>query len=129
MKKILKICSILCFGLSIPLLILINWYFFDFGLLAMFISIAAGLIFDQIRRIFYPNFTVDSLKLYRRNKTLKLIALLLFLLSPMALIYGNRAQGNLGTIFFFVLVGLGLLLDLVANIRFPFSKTSAASQT
>jgi len=122
MKTTLRSCSIICFAAAIPLLVIVNWYFYGYGLLSMFVSVCIGLIFDQIIRISYPTFTVSNYSLYKKNKIMKLFALILFVMSPMVFVYGNRFQDSYGTISFFILVGIGLIIDFIAQSRFPFSK-------
>lgn len=128
MKTILRICSIICFMAAIPLLIIVDWYLYGYGLLSMFIFISIGLLFDQIIRIFYPPFDVNNITLYKKNKAIKLIALLLFVMSPMVFVYGNRFQDSYGTILLFALVGIGLIMDIFAQKLFPFSKLSEGAK-
>lgn len=54
---------------------------------------------------------------YKKNKLLKLSALILFVMSPNALIYGNQFK-KLG---FILLIGTGVFLDQMAQIRYPYS--------
>ena len=122
MKSKLRVCSIICFVAASPSLVIVDWYMHGSGLLCMFAFACIGLIFDQIIRITYPTTAITDNSLYRKNKILKLLSLVLFVMSPMALIYGNRFQHNFGTIMFFVFVGLGLTIDILAQTFFPLSR-------
>lgn len=122
MKSKLRVCSIICFVAAIPSLIVVDWYLYGYGLLCMFAFACIGLIFDQIIRITYPTVAIKDSSLYRKNKILKLLSLILFVMSPMALIYGNRFQHNFGTIMFFVFVGIGITIDMLARTFFPHGK-------
>jgi hypothetical protein len=88
----------------------------------MFAFACIGLIFDQIFRITYPTTAIPDISLYRKNKIMKLLSLVLFVMSPMALVYGNRFHNYFGTIMFFVFVGIGLANDNLAKTFFSLSK-------
>lgn len=121
-KKTFKAWSILSFFIAIISLIVVDWYFHDYGLLIMFIFISLGLIFDQLSKLYSPPNTVYNYIFYKKNKLLKLCSLILFVMSLPALIYGNQFFNNLGFIAFAFLIGIGIILDQIAQIRYPYSK-------
>lgn len=121
-QKTLKFGSVLSFFISIVSLIVVDWYFYGYGLLFMFVFISLGLILEQFSRIYFPTTTVNNYISYKKNKLLKLSALILFVMSPIALIYGNQILNRLGFITFVLLIGTGLFLDQIAKIRYPYSK-------
>ena len=120
-KKTLRICSILSFFTAISSLIVVDWYFHGYGLLIMFVFISLGLTFEQFSRIYFPSTPVSNYTSYKKNKLLKLWALILFVMSPMALIYGNQFLNKLGIFAFVLLVGIGIVLDQIAQMRHPYS--------
>lgn len=120
MKTALQIGSIICFVAIIPSLVVVNWYFYGYGLLSMFTLVCIGLILDQIRRIAFPAFEIQDTIQYRRNKTIKLLSLILFVMSPMVFVYGNKFQNSFGTIAFFIIIGIGLIIDVLAQTFFPY---------
>ncbi len=121
MKSQLRVCSLICFVVAIPSLVIVDWYVHGYGLLSMFVSACIGLVFDQIIRINYPTVSIIDTSLYKKNKILKLLSLILFVMSPMILIYGNRFQHNFGTLMFLVFVGVGIAVDILARVFFPLS--------
>ena len=121
MKSQLRVCSLICFVVAIPSLVIVDWYVHGYGLLSMFVSACIGLVFDQIIRINYPTVPITDIYLYKKNKILKLLSLILFAMSPMALIYGNRFHHNFGTLMFLVFVGVGISVDILARVFFPLS--------
>jgi len=121
-EKKLKTWSILSFFVAIVSLIIVDWYFHGYGVLIMFVFISMGLIFNQLSKIYFPIATVSNYVAYKNNKLLKLLALILFVMSPMALIYGNQMMEKLGIVTFVLLIGIGIVLDQIAGICCPFSK-------
>jgi hypothetical protein len=121
-QKTLKFGAVLSFFISIVSLIVVDWYFHGYGLLFMFVFISLGLILEQLSRIYFPTTMVNNYVCYKKNKLLKLWALILFVMSPIALIYGNQIFNKLGFISFALLIGTGIFLDQIAQIRYPYSK-------
>lgn len=121
-QRTLKSWSILSFFISIVLLIVVDWYFHGYGLLIMFVFISIGLIFEQLSRIYFPTIAVNNYIFYKKNKLLKLCALILFVMSPIALIYNNQIFKKLGFIGFVLLIGAGIVLSQIAQIRYPYSR-------
>ncbi|SDO14638.1 hypothetical protein [Acetanaerobacterium elongatum] len=121
-SKTLKRWSLICFIAALPALIVTDWYLKGFGLLVLFILLAAGLIFDQLARIYYPAYTVDNPAAFRRHRLLQLYTLILFLMSPMAVVYGNRLNLAFGVTAAALMIGLGLVLDQVARSRYRYHK-------
>lgn len=66
-----------------------DWHFHGYGLLMMFIFISHGLTFEQFLIIYFHSTPVSEYTYYKNYKLLKLWALIPFVISPMALIYGN----------------------------------------
>ena len=111
----------LSFFTAISSLIVVDWYFHGYGLLIMFIFISLGLTFEQLSKIYFPSTPVSDYTSYKKNKLIKLGALILFVMSPMALIYGNQFFNKLGFFAFVMLIGIGIVLDQIAQIRHPYS--------
>ena len=122
-KKILRNCSILSFFTAISSLIVVDWYFHGFGLLIMFVFISLGLTFEQFSRIYFPSTPVSDYTSYKKYKLIKLWALILFVMSPMALIYGNKIFNKLGFFAFFLLLGIGIALEQIAQMHHPYSSS------
>lgn len=59
-QKMLKFWSVLSFFISIISLIVVDWYFHDYGLLVMFVFVSLGLIFERLSRIYFPTTTVNN---------------------------------------------------------------------
>lgn len=121
-QKMLKFWSVLSFFISIISLIVVDWYLHGYGLLVMFVFISLGLMFEHFSRIYFPTTTVNNYISFKKNKLLKLSALILFVMSPIALIYANQIFNKLGFISFVLLIGTGIFLDQIAQIRYPYSK-------
>ena len=121
-QRTLKTWSILSFFISIVSLIVVDWYFHGYGLLTMFVFISIGLIFEQLSRIYFPTITVNNYISYKKNKLLKLCALILFVISPIALIYSNQIFSKLGFIAFVLLIGIGIVLSQIAQSLYPYSR-------
>lgn len=121
MDKKLRITSIIAFALAIPSLIVVDWYFKGFGILIMFILGTIGLVLDQVVRMNYPEKAVEPITSYRKNRLLNIVSLILFVQSPMALIYGRRAYGNLGIIFMLLMIAFGILFNQIAKMQFHYT--------
>lgn len=120
MKNNLKILSLTAFVLAIPALIIVDWFYRDYGIGVMFLLLTMGLVCDQVIRRNFPKGKVTPLKNYRINKLLNLLALVLFLQSPMALIYGNKAIDKLGFWLMAVMICFGIVLNQIASIKFGY---------
>ncbi len=120
MKNSLKILSLISFVLSIPALIVVDWFYDGYGILVMFALATVGLVLDQLLRMKYPSRTVTPLSNYHKNKLLGIIALVLFVQSPMALIFGNKAMDKLGFWLMAAMICLGIVLGQVARLKFAY---------
>ena len=120
MKTNLRILSLAAFALAIPALIIVDWYYKGFGIFVMFALLTIGLACDQIIRMKYPGISVASLQKYRANRLLHLFALILFVQSPMALIFGNRLLEKLGFWLMAALICMGIVLDQIARLKFDY---------
>lgn len=121
-QKTLKTWSVLSFVISIISLVVVNWYFYGYGILFMLVFISIGLIFDQISRIYFPATAVNNYDYYKKNRLLKMWGLVLFILSPIALIYSSQLFYRSGFVVFIILIGIGICLDQMARIRYPYTK-------
>jgi hypothetical protein len=121
MKGNLRVASIAALTISIPALIIIDWYFTGFGILGMFALLTLGLVLDQAIRLKFPVFVVSPQENYRKNRILNIFALVLFLQSPMALIFGNRYVSNFGFWIAAVMVCLGITLNQTAKHKYPYA--------
>lgn len=120
MKNNLKILSLIAFVLAIPALIVVDWFYKGYGIGVMFFLLTIGLVCDQMMRRSFPNCNVTPIKNYRTNKLLNLFALVLFVQSPMALVYGNRTIDKLGFWIMAVMICLGIALNQIASIKFGY---------
>lgn len=121
MKGTLRTLSIIAFIIAIPSLIVIDWYYKGYGILMMFIFLTIGLVLDQIIRLKFPISAVSPLNSYRKNKILNVVSLVLFVQSPMGLIFGNRYANNLGFWIMAVMICLGISLNLIAANKYHYS--------
>lgn len=121
MKPNYKKISIICFILSIPSLIIVDWYFQDYGLLSLSTFITLGLVFDQVNRI-QSTTVINSSHQFKVNRYLKLVALILFIQVPVTIIYINQIKPNLGLLLGFTLILLGIIVDQIARIKFTYIK-------
>ncbi len=128
-SKTLRMWSLVSFAAALPALIVTDWYLKGFGLLVMVSLGAAGLALYQLTQICWPPYAVDNTAAYKRNKQLKLSALLLFVMSPMALVYGNKLFMALGVSSSVGMVCLGIVLDQLARIRYPYRKLEQEEKT
>lgn len=119
-KNNLKIASIAAFVLAIPALIIVDWFYTGYGILMMFILATIGLVLDQVVHRNFPRDIVTPLSNYRTNKLLNIVALVLFVQSPMALIFGNRAVDKLGFWLMAFMICLGIVLNQIARIKFTY---------
>lgn len=122
MKNNFRLLSLLCFVLSIPSLIVVDWFYKGYGLLVMFIFLTIGLVFDQIMRMKYPHRMLAPLQNYRTNKLLNLFALILFVQAPIALIYGNQFISKFGFWLMFIMVCSGIILNQIARLKFNYQE-------
>ncbi|CDM68403.1 putative membrane protein [Clostridium bornimense] len=120
MKSNLKILSLLAFILSIPALIIVDWFYSGYGILVMFILLSIGVVCDQLIRMKFPKNKVIPLHNYRANRVMNIFAVVLFLLSPMALIYGNRVVYRMGFWLMAIMICLGIVFNQIARIVFPY---------
>lgn len=120
MKNKLNSLSISAFALSLPALIIVNWYLPNYGIFVMFLFLTIGLVLDQVKRLLYPNEHIESIVFYRKNRILKTLTLVFFLQSPMAILYGNRIADNFGTGLGIVLIGIGIISDQIARNHFNY---------
>lgn len=120
-QKLLRSWSILSFFIAIASLIVVDWYFHGYGLLIMFIFISFGLIFHQLEVIYFPSSQVNDYKTYKKNKLLKLCSLILFVMSPMSLIYGTQHLNKIGFVIFVLIIASGIFLDQLARIHYSYS--------
>lgn len=75
MKNNLKILSLTAFVLAIPALIIVDWFYKDYGIGVMFILLTIGLVCDQMMRRNFPGCNATPIKNYRTNKLLNLFHL------------------------------------------------------
>lgn len=120
MKRILRILSIMAFVIAIPSLIITDWYFKGCGILMMFIFLTIGLVLDQIIRLRFPILVVSPLSSYRKNKLLNMISLILFVQSPIGLIYGNEYASNFGFLIMAIMICFGISLNLIAASKYHY---------
>lgn len=128
MKTNFRILSVMAFALAVPSLIIVDWYYKGYGVLALFAFCSLGLVFDQLLRRNYPQQPVTPLENYRTNKLLNLIALVLFVQSPMALIFGDRIADKLGFWLMAIMICLGIALNQIAQNKFNYSKINEGEQ-
>lgn len=121
MKEKLKLWSLICFILGPISLLIVDCCYYGYGLLSLFLFIGLGLGLDQVRRIVYPDFNPSPKGNFKKNKLIHMISLLIFVESPMFLIYGNRFKVNFGLFLFFALNLLGLSLNHKARVKYPYS--------
>lgn len=120
LKSSVKVLSLASFVLAVPALIVVDWFYAGYGVLAMFVLATIGLVLDQIVRMFYPSNTVVPITNYRINKLLGIITLVLFVQSPMALIFGNRAMDKLGFWLMATMICCGIVLSQIARLKFAY---------
>lgn len=120
MKNNLKVISIIAFAVAIPSLIITDWYYKGYGILVMFLFLTIGLILDQIVRLKFPVSKVTPIGNYRKNKVLNVIALILFVQSPMGLIFGNRIYPNLGFWLLVIMICIGVSANQIAKIKYSY---------
>ena len=121
MKNSLKISSLTAFLLSIPSLIIVDWYYKSFGILVMFTFITIGLVLDQITRMLYPDGDIVPIENYQKSRFINMVILVLFLQSPMALIYGNKASDKLGFWMMIIMIVFGIILSQIARLKFRYT--------
>lgn len=121
MKNNLRILSLTAFAISIPALIITDWYWKGYGVLWMFIFLTVGLILDQFRRLIFPNFAVSPVGSYRTNKLLNILSLILFVQSPMGLIYGNRAVEHRGFWIMAIMICSAIGINQIATHKFRYT--------
>ncbi|WP_068786698.1 hypothetical protein [Paenibacillus phocaensis] len=117
--KPLRRGALYSFVAAIPALIIVDWYAPGYGLLVMFCFISLGLIFDQLARIYFPAVSVNRYQAYKKNRLLKMGALLLFVMSPMALIYVGNVASFSGVAVCLLMIAVGICLDQIARSRDP----------
>lgn len=79
-----------------------------------------GLVIDQIVRMNDPKHTFVPLTNYPVNRLIHIITLVLLVQCPMALIFGNRVMGKLGFWLMIVMICLGIILNQIARLKFPY---------
>lgn len=121
MKLNYKKISIICFAISIPSLIIVDWYFQNYGLLPLSIFITLGLIFDQVNRI-QSTTIINSTHQFKVNRYLRLVTLVLFIQVPVTIIYINQIKPNFGLLLGITLILLGIIIDQIARIKFTYNK-------
>lgn len=121
MKRTLRTLSIMAFVIAIPSLIITNWYYKEYGILMMFIFLTIGLVLDQIIRLKFPISVVSPLSSYRKNKTLNMVSLVLFVQSPMGLIFGDKHANNLGLWIMIAMICCGISLNLIAANKYHYN--------
>lgn len=122
MKNNLRLLSIFFFAIAIPGLIMVDWYYKENGIFVMFLFITIGLVLDQIIRLYYPDTVVTPEENYRCNKILNIFTIILFVQSPMAMIYVDRICGRYGFAAMAVMVVIGIMCNQTATIKFSYSK-------
>lgn len=120
MKKSFRIISLTAFILAVPGLIITDWYFGGMGIFVMFLLATIGLVFDQLIRMQFPDKKVEPLNKYKINRLLNIFALVLFVQSPMGLIYGNRYMNNLGIWLLIGMICCGVIINQLARIKFNY---------
>lgn len=120
MKSSLKVLSLISFVLAVPALIVVDWFYKGYGIFVMFAFATVGLVLDQIVRMNYPSGTFAPRSNYRKNKLLGIMALVLLVQSPMALIFGNRAMDKLGVWLMAVMICMGIVLSQIARLSFAY---------
>lgn len=128
MNTQLKRYSLILFIAAVPLLMITDWYFHGVGVAMLFICLAGGLILDQVRRIYYPAFEVDSVERFRKNKGWKMIGLVLTVNSPLVILYLSDDFGTWKLLFFILLLILGAVFNWSASLMYPYVKTSTSLQ-
>lgn len=121
MKNNLKVLSIFAFVAAIPSLIITDWYYKGYGIFVMFLLLTIGLILDQITRLKFPATSVMPIHNYRKNKLLNILALILFVQSPMGLIFGNKIYPNMGFWLLVIMICIGVIANQIARIKYPYS--------
>lgn len=121
MKNNLKVLSISAFVAAIPSLIITDWYYKGYGILVMFLLLTIGLILDQIIRLKFPATNVTPIRNYRKNKLLNILALILFVQSPMGLIFGNKIYSNFGFWLLIIMICIGVTVNQIARVKYPYS--------
>ncbi|WP_368234338.1 hypothetical protein [Anaerotruncus rubiinfantis] len=124
MKNNLKVLSILAFVAAVPSLIITDWHYKGYGILVMFLFLTIGLILDQIIRLKFPVTSVTPMHNYRKNKLLNILALILFVQSPMGLIFGNKLCSNMGFWLLVIMICIGVTANQIARIKYPYSTES-----
>lgn len=118
MQKKLRLFSIIAFAISIPSLIVTDWYFKGMGLGVMFGCLTIGLIVDQVIRMLSAKTEVSMQHTFKVNKFLNLAGLILFVQSPVALVYGNRYTNSFGTYLMIGMILIGITLNQIASHKY-----------
>lgn len=121
MKNNLKVVSIIAFVAAVPSLIITDWYYKGYGILAMFLFLTIGLVLDQLIRLKFPAESVAPVENYQKNKLLNMIALILFVQSPMGLLFGNKIYSNMGFWLSIIMLCVGVTLNQIARIKYPYT--------
>lgn len=121
MKNNLKVLSIFAFVAAIPSLIITDWYYKGYGILVMFLLLTIGLVLDQLIRLKFPVASVTPIENYRKNILLNILALILFVQSPMGLIFGNKIYSNLGFWLLIIMICIGVTINQIARVKYPYS--------
>ncbi|WP_313757406.1 hypothetical protein [Tissierella sp.] len=121
MKNNLKILSILAFVAAIPSLIITDWHYKGYGILVMFMFLTIGLVLDQVIRLKFPMLSVTPIGNYQKNKLINIFALILFVQSPIGLIFGNKIYPNLGFWLLIIMICVGVSSNHIARIKYQYS--------
>lgn len=121
MKNNLKVLSIIAFVAAIPLLIITDWYYKGYGILAMFLLLTIGLVLDQLIRLKFPAKSVEPIENYQKNKLLNMIALILFVQSPIGLVFGNKIYSKMGFWLLVIMLCVGVTLNQIARLKYPYT--------
>ncbi|SHK82886.1 hypothetical protein SAMN02745136_03432 [Anaerocolumna jejuensis DSM 15929] len=121
MKSNLRVLSIIAFVIAVPSLIITDWYYKGYGIFMMFIFLTIGLVLDQIIRLKFPVSVGSPLNNYKINKILNIVSLVLFVQSPMGLIYGNKCIDNLGFWTMAIMICLGIIINQIAANKYHYT--------
>lgn len=121
MKNNLKVLSIIAFVAAIPLLIITDWYYKGYGILAMFLLLTIGLVLDQLIRLKFPAKSVEPIENYQKKKLLNMIALILFVQSPIGLVFGNKIYSKMGFWLLVIMLCVGVTLNQIARLKYPYT--------
>lgn len=120
MERFLRVTSLVFLFLAIPGLVVTDWYAPGIGVLVLFVFGTLGLVLDQARRTFYPSASVASTKDFYVHQALMTSALVLLIMSPMAVVYwGGLRLVSPGLWIAFMMVTVGLTCDRLARNVFP----------